>query len=63
MSESILLIHDLIIDCVTFQVPIKCVQSQLYVRISAHIHNDLQDYEKLAKAMNMISQGKGNKLL
>jgi len=52
------LFHDFNIE-----VPIKCVQGHLYVRISAHIHNDLQDYEKLAKAINMISQDKGNKLL
>jgi len=45
------------------EVPIKCVQGHLYVRISAHIYNDLQDYEKLAKAISMISQGKSNKLL
>lgn len=30
------------------EVPIKCIEGQLYVRISAHIYNDLDDYHRLA---------------
>lgn len=30
------------------EVPIKCLEGRLYVRISAHIYNELQDYERLA---------------
>jgi isopenicillin-N epimerase len=33
------------------EVPIKCVQDQLYVRVSCHIYNELEEYELLAKAL------------
>ncbi|GFN77488.1 isopenicillin n epimerase [Plakobranchus ocellatus] len=33
------------------EVPIKSLQGKLYVRISAHIHNELSDYEKLGAAV------------
>ncbi|XP_059153483.1 uncharacterized protein LOC131939285 [Physella acuta] len=45
------------------EVPIKSVQGSLYVRISAHVYNEASDYEKLAKAMLLLSQDKGNKFL
>lgn len=31
--------------------PCKCVQGRLYLRLSAHIYNQLSDYERLADAM------------
>lgn len=33
------------------EAPIKCINGKLYVRISAHIHNEISDYEKLAEAI------------
>eukprot|EP01102_Stenamoeba_stenopodia_P016438 TRINITY_DN574_c0_g2_i1.p1 TRINITY_DN574_c0_g2~~TRINITY_DN574_c0_g2_i1.p1 ORF type:complete len:696 (-),score=171.03 TRINITY_DN574_c0_g2_i1:1692-3737(-) len=36
------------------EVPIKCIQERLYVRISAHIYNELSDYQKLADAILRI---------
>ena len=33
------------------QVPVKCVDGKLYVRISAHIYNEMKDYERLAEAV------------
>ncbi|GMF18609.1 unnamed protein product [Phytophthora lilii] len=32
------------------EVPVKCVDGRLYVRISAHVYNCLEDFEKLAVA-------------
>ena len=32
------------------EVPVKCVQGNLYVRISAHVYNEISDYETLADA-------------
>uniref|UniRef100_M4BER6 Aminotransferase class V domain-containing protein n=1 Tax=Hyaloperonospora arabidopsidis (strain Emoy2) TaxID=559515 RepID=M4BER6_HYAAE len=32
------------------EVPVKCVDGRLYVRLSAHVYNCLEDYEKLAVA-------------
>lgn len=36
------------------EVPVKCIQNKLYVRISAHIYNQIEDYQKLAKAMSAM---------
>nr|CAB3236607.1 hercynylcysteine sulfoxide lyase-like [Phallusia mammillata] len=33
------------------EVPVKCVQGVLYVRISVHIHNELSDYQRLSDAV------------
>lgn len=33
------------------EVPIKCVDDKLYVRISAHMYNSLADYERLAQVL------------
>jgi selenocysteine lyase/cysteine desulfurase len=33
------------------EVPIKCVNGVLYVRISAHIYNELEEYARLAKVV------------
>ncbi|KAK1930375.1 putative L-cysteine desulfhydrase 1 [Phytophthora citrophthora] len=35
------------------EVPVKCVDSRLYLRLSAHVYNCLQDYEKLADTMTL----------
>ncbi|KAL6061598.1 putative L-cysteine desulfhydrase 1 isoform X2 [Balamuthia mandrillaris] len=37
------------------EVPVKCVQGKLYVRISAHIYNELEDYQRLADAISEIA--------
>lgn len=34
------------------QVPVKALDGKLYVRISAHIYNELDQYSKLASAVN-----------
>ncbi|XP_052087446.1 uncharacterized protein LOC127724505 [Mytilus californianus] len=39
------------------EVPIKCVDGVLYVRISCHIYNDLSDYDKLGEAVICIKNG------
>ena len=31
------------------EVPVKCIQNMLYVRLSFHIYNNIDDYKKLAK--------------
>ncbi|KAJ0394261.1 hypothetical protein ATCC90586_006154 [Pythium insidiosum] len=33
------------------EVPVKCVEGRLYVRLSAHIYNELEDYDRLARAI------------
>ena len=42
--------------CLNFQVPIKVVQGKLYVRVSAHVYNELADYQVLADAVLQILQ-------
>lgn len=39
----------------TIEVPIKRVQNKLYVRISAHIYNELAEYRRLADAVLQLS--------
>lgn len=36
------------------EVPVKAIQNKLYVRISAHIYNDIGDYMRLAEAVNEL---------
>lgn len=38
-----------------FQVPIKALQEKLYVRISAHLYNNFEEYVKLAKSVLKIA--------
>jgi isopenicillin-N epimerase len=33
------------------EVPVKCMEGNLYVRISAHVYNELEDYERLGRAI------------
>ncbi|XP_064595539.1 uncharacterized protein LOC135462106 [Liolophura sinensis] len=40
------------------EVPIKAVQGELYVRISAHIYNQMSDYETLAEAITQLVKEK-----
>lgn len=42
------------------EVPIKCVDGVLYVRISCHIYNDLSDYDKLGEAVIRIKNGQSD---
>ncbi|XP_030849946.1 L-cysteine desulfhydrase isoform X2 [Strongylocentrotus purpuratus] len=41
------------------EVPIKALQDRLYVRISAHIYNELPEYQRLASAILEIAKSKG----
>ena len=34
-----------------FQVPVKAVEGKLYVRISAHMYNELSEYKTLGEAI------------
>ena len=43
------LLHRLL--SVLLQVPVKCIQGKLYIRISAHVYNELQEYQQLADAV------------
>eukprot|EP00731_Ephydatia_muelleri_P028162 Em0019g1035a len=36
------------------EVPVKAIQNKLYVRISAHIYNHIDDYMRLAEAVNEL---------
>jgi hypothetical protein len=40
-------------------VPIKCFHGCLYVRISAHVYNELGDYVVLANVIEEIILGRG----
>ena len=43
------------INCLLlFQVPIKAVDGKLYVRISAHVYNELTEYQRLAESINSM---------
>jgi hypothetical protein len=33
------------------EVPVKCLEGRLYVRLSAHVHNSLDQYERLAQVV------------
>lgn len=36
------------------EVPIKCLGGKLYTRISAHIYNTSEDYEKLSSVIKKM---------
>lgn len=44
-------IQDRLHEDFRIEVPIKCVDGQLYVRLSAHVYNTLSDYQTLARAI------------
>jgi hypothetical protein len=44
------------LSSIYFQVPVKCVQQKLYVRISAHIYNEMSEYMTLRDAVRDIEQ-------
>jgi selenocysteine lyase/cysteine desulfurase len=37
------------------EVPVKCIQHTLYVRVSAHIYNEREDYRVLAAAVKGLA--------
>lgn len=39
---------------VSAQVPLKAIQGKLYVRISAHVYNELMEYQHLADAITQM---------
>lgn len=44
-------VQDTLHERFSIEVPIKCVDGVLYVRISAHVYNSLDDYARLARAI------------
>jgi len=38
------------------EVPIKCIEKKLFVRISGHIYNTIEDYQKIIYTMKQISK-------
>ena len=36
------------------EVPVKCFEGHLYVRISAFVYNELRDYQVLAQAVGAL---------
>jgi selenocysteine lyase/cysteine desulfurase len=51
LSFQDILHHQFCIEC-----PVKCIQGVLYVRVSAQIYNELEDYRKLGMAVQDILQ-------
>ena len=41
--------HDHMVEC-----PIKCVDGELYARISVHVYNEIEDYRVLASAIQQV---------
>jgi selenocysteine lyase/cysteine desulfurase len=41
-------IQDCLHEKFSIEVPVKCIDNSLYIRLSAHVYNQLEDYEKLA---------------
>ena len=39
------------------EVPIKCIQGILYVRLSVHVYNTLDDYVRLADVIVSLAEG------
>ncbi len=37
------------------EVPIKCLEGRLYVRVSAHIYNELSEYQRLIQVIKGYS--------
>ncbi len=38
------------------QVPVKVIEGRLVVRVSAHVYNSMEDYQRLADAINEIKR-------
>jgi selenocysteine lyase/cysteine desulfurase len=49
-------LQDLLHSMHGIEVPIKTIQGSLYVRISAHIYNTLEEYAKLGDAIQQMQQ-------
>jgi len=45
------IVQNFLFNSYKIEVPIKCIQEKLYVRISAHIYNKLEDYVHLGNAV------------
>ena len=37
----------------------KAIQGKLFVRVAAHVYNDMSDYQRLADAVNKLKQTNG----
>ena len=62
MSERALLLclQDMLHYQYHIEVPVKCIQGGLYVRISGHVYNELADYQKLADSvLDLVKHGTG----
>lgn len=40
------------------EVPVKCLEGRLYVRLSAHVYNHLEEYARLATAIRKMSSSR-----
>ena len=40
---------------VSIEVPVKLIQGKLHTRISAHVYNELSDYDKLCEAILIMT--------
>ena len=36
------------------EVPVKCINGKLYVRVSCHVYNQLEEFECLARAISNL---------
>ena len=54
-SEDAKRIQDYLFDQ-RIEVPIKCIEGRLYVRISCHIYNELTEYEELGRVLTAYHQ-------
>ena len=36
------------------EVPVKCLEGRLYVRISAHVYNSIEEYEYLGETLRTL---------
>jgi hypothetical protein len=50
-SNDVERVQDTLHNKCKIEVPVKLLQGKLYIRISAHIYNDLKDYERVAQAI------------
>lgn len=56
--EDAEIIQNCLFNDYKIEVPIKAVNNQLYVRISVHIYNELEDYEKLSESVKDMCKSK-----
>merc|ERR1712232_501763 len=55
-SDDAKRLQDFLHDKHRIEVPIKCIGGVLYVRISCHVYNKIEEYENLAQAITTLCQ-------